>query len=208
MSKINYPIETSAAKTARAGFSNRRLSWKDSVELSRFIKGMKTSKAKAFLEDVIRMKRAVPLKKFNDNRGHKHGIGPGRYPVNVSKAFLELINSAEKNAENKGLDVKSLIVQYAFANKGASFSRPRRNEFRGQIRKSANVSIILRETGAGLPKAKAAKKAEKKVEKKEIKEESTPKAEAKTEKPAEPATPKKEEPKAQKTEKSEHAAKK
>ncbi len=58
-----------------------------------------------------------------------------------------------------------MIVQYAFANKGASFSRPRRNEFRGQIRKSANVSIILKETGAGLPKGKAAKKAEAKAEK-------------------------------------------
>lgn len=165
MSNINYPIETSAAKTSRAGFSNRRLSWKDSVEVARFIKGMKASKAKAFLEDVIRKKRAVPLKKFNDNRGHKHGMGPGRYPVNVSLAFLELINSAEKNAENKGLNVKSLIIQYAFANKGATFNRPRRNAFRGQIRKSANASIILQETGAGLPKAKAAKKAETKQEK-------------------------------------------
>ncbi len=89
MSKINYPIQTCTLKTSRAGFSNRRLSWKDSVELARFVKGMKTAKAKAFLQDVIRMKRAVPLRKFNDNRGHKPGkLGPGRYPVNVSKAFL------------------------------------------------------------------------------------------------------------------------
>ncbi|VVB60792.1 50S ribosomal protein L22 [uncultured archaeon] len=190
MSSINYPIQTSPAKTSRAGFSNRRLSWKDSIEVARFIKGMKTTKAKAFLEDVVKMKRAVPLKKFNDNRGHKPGkLGPGRYPVNVSLAFLELINSAEKNAENKGLDVKSLIVQYAFANKGASFSRPRRNSFRGQIRKSANVSIILRETGAGLPKTKAAKKAEAKQEKKV-----EAKTEAKVKEPAaqESVTPKKE----------------
>ncbi len=131
---------------------------------------MKASKAKAFLEDVIKKKRAVPLKKFNDNRAHKPGMGPGRYPVNVSLAFLELINSAEKNAENKGLDVKGMIVQYAFANKGSTFSRPRRNAFRGQIRKSANVSIILRETGASILKAKAKKqepKAEKKTEEKQ-----------------------------------------
>jgi len=174
MSSINYPIETSAAKTSRAGFSNRRLSWKDSVEVARFIKGMKASKAKAFLQDVIKMKRAVPLKKFNDNRGHKHGMGPGRYPVNVSLAFLELINSAEKNAENKGLDTKGMIVQYAFANKGSTFMRPRRNEFRGQERKSANVSIILRETSASQTKAKPVKKQEKK-------------SEAKTEKPSEHA---------------------
>lgn len=180
MSSINYPIETSPLKTSRAGFSNRRLSWKDSVEVARFIKGMKASKAKAFLQDVIKKKRAVPLKKFNDNRGHKHGMGPGRYPVNVSLAFLELINSAEKNAENKGLDTKNMIVQYAFANKGSSFSRPRRNEFRGQVRKSANVSIILRETSTSQTKAKPAKKQEKKSEKK-------------TEKPSEHAAPKKEE---------------
>jgi len=179
MASINYPIETSAAKTSRAGFSNRRLSWKDSVEVARFIKGMKASKAKAFLEDVIKMKRAVPLKKFNDNRAHKPGkLGPGRYPVNVSLAFLELINSAEKNAENKGLDTKNMIVQYAFANKGSTFSRPRRNAFRGQIRKSANVSIILRETTASTIKTKAKKQ--------------EPKTESKAEKPKEHvhATPK------------------
>ncbi len=165
MSSINYPIETSATKTSRAGFSNRRLSWKDSVEVARFIKGMKASKAKAFLQDVIKKKRAVPLKKFNDNRGHKHGMGPGRFPVNVSLAFLELINSAEKNAENKGMDTKGMIIQYAFANKGSTFMRPRRNEFRGQERKSANVSIILRETGASTLKTNAKK--EKKAEAKE-----------------------------------------
>ncbi|MBU4300784.1 MAG: 50S ribosomal protein L22 [Nanoarchaeota archaeon] len=189
MSNINYPIETSAAKTSRAGFSNRRLSWKDSVEVARFIKGMKVTSAKAFLQDVIKKKRAVPLKKFNDNRGHKHGMGPGRYPVNVSLAFLELINSAEKNAENKGLDTKGMIIQYAFANKGATFMRSRRNEFRGQERKSANVSIILHETGAS--KSKAAKKQEKK-------------AEARTEKPKEHAPKVPKEAKKEET-KTEHA---
>ncbi len=201
MSKINYPIETSAAKTSRAGFSNRRLSWKDSIEVARFIKGMKVTKAKAFLQDVIKMKRAVPLKKFNDNRAHKPGkLGPGRYPVNVSLAFLELINSAEKNAENKGLDVKSLIVQYAFANKGSSFSRPRRNAFRGQVRKSANVSIMLKETGASQLQLKTkAKKQEKKVEAKtgEKQRQKDVDSTQGKEKPAEHASPKKEEPKAE-----------
>ncbi len=139
---------------------------------------MKTAKAKAFLHDVIRKKRALPLPRFNDNRGHKPGkLGPGRYPVNVSKMFLELIESAEKNAEHKGLDEAALVIKYVFANKGGSFSRPRRNEFRGQIRKSANISIIVEALGGAI---KAEKKAsEKRAEKKAA--EAKPKAEEKKE---------------------------
>jgi len=172
---INYQAQTDPKTTARAGVMNARLSWKDSIEMGRFLKGMKTAKAKAFLHDVIRKKRALPLPRFNDNRGHKPGkVGPGRYPVNVSLTFLELIESAEKNAGHKGLDEKNLVVKYVFANKGATFNRPRKNELRGQIRKSANISIIIegKETPA------SAKKAEKKAEEKK------------------PAAPKQEKPKA------------
>lgn len=183
MSNINYPIQTDPKTTARSGIMNARLSWKDSIEMGRFIKGMKAAKAKAFLQDVIRKKRALPLPRFNDNRGHKPGkLGPGRYPVNVSRAFLELIESAEKNAEHKGLDEAALVVKYVFANKGGSFSRPRRNEFRGQIRKSANISIILEGKEIVASAKKAGKHAEKKSEEK--------KSEApKQEKPAAKAEP-------------------
>ena len=181
---INHPIETDPKTTSRAGVVNARLSWKDSIEMGRFLKGMKTAKAKAFLQDVIRKKRALPLPRFNDNRGHKPGkVGPGRYPVNVSKTFLELIESAEKNAGHKGLDEKNLVVKCVFANKGATFSRPRKNELRGQIRKSANISIILegKETAASAKKAVKHAHAEKKAEEKKPEAPKQEKPAAKTE---------------------------
>lgn len=183
MPKINYVVEADAKTTARAGVSNSRISWKDSVEVARFIKGMKSAKAKAFLQDVIKLKRAVPLKKFNDNRGHKPGkLGPGRYPINVSKIFLALLESAESNAEAKGLDAKNLVVKYAFANKGQSFSRPRKNDLRGQVRKSANISVILEHAGEIVGGAsKASKEPQKKAGPKQEMKKQEKKIEAKPE---------------------------
>lgn len=141
-----YPQKHDPKKTAKAGGRNIPISLKKSVELGRFVKGKKLERAKKELGEVIKLKRPVPFKRFKMHVAHKKGkIAAGRYPVKTAEKLLELIESAENNAENQGLEMKKLIIKNVAASKGFSFRRPRRFEFRGQVKKSTNLSVILEE---------------------------------------------------------------
>ncbi len=146
MSGLKYPFKEDLKKIARAGARNLRISHKNSIEISRFIKGMSTDKAKAYLEDVIKKKRAIPYKKFCKGTPHRKGIGAGKYPVNASKDFLKIIENAEANAENKGLEVKKLIIKHVSANKGGlRFFRGAR-AFGRRRTKSTNIYMVVGES--------------------------------------------------------------
>lgn len=140
-----YPIKTDPKKHAKVCARNQRLSKKHSIEIGRLISGMKLENAQKYLEDVLKKKKAIPYTKFNTNLGHKKGIGPGRYPLLVTKKYVELLKSAQKNAEYIGLDTKNLIISNVHTTKGNAYYRPRRTRFRGQQTKSANISIIVQE---------------------------------------------------------------
>lgn len=142
------------------------ISTKASIEVASFIRGKDLSKAVALMEGVIVKKVAVPYKKFNRDVGHKKGrIAAGRYPINVAKEVLRLLLSAEKNAENKGLDTKALFVKSVIANRGTNTVKSSR--FRGRQAKRTHLEIILEE------KQKTAnKKSKKEKESKWLKENS------------------------------------
>lgn len=119
MAKINYTIELDPETTAKAMAYELHVSPKKSREVGRFIKGMHSEDAKAYLEDVIKFKKAIPFKKHNDSLGHKKGgMAAGRYPINVAKEFLKLIKSAEHNAEYKGLDSKNMRIAHVASKRG------------------------------------------------------------------------------------------
>ena len=98
---------------------NLPISTKQSVEISNFIRKKETSKAKMLLNEVLEHKKAVPFKRYNRDTGHKSGnIASGRYPEKAIQNFLKLINTAEANAEDKGLDSKNLIITEMKADQG------------------------------------------------------------------------------------------
>ncbi|WP_297477424.1 50S ribosomal protein L22 [Thermococcus sp.] len=107
-------------RMARASGRDLRISPKHSVELLREIRGMMLNDALRYLDDVIALKRPVPMKRFNDSQGHKpgRGFGPGRYPVKVAKAVKKILLNAKNNAEQKGLDVDRLRITHAAAHRG------------------------------------------------------------------------------------------
>ncbi|WP_297519206.1 50S ribosomal protein L22 [Thermococcus sp.] len=107
-------------RMARASGRDLRISPKHSVELLREIRGMMLNDALRYLDDVIALKRPVPMKRFNDSQGHKpgRGFGPGRYPVKVAKAVKKVLLNAKNNAEQKGLDVDRLRIIHAAAHGG------------------------------------------------------------------------------------------
>lgn len=99
--------------------TNLPISTKVSIEICNYIRNKKLEKAKVMLQRVLDKKEAIPFKRYNMDIGHKPGrIAAGRYPHKASKVFLDLINSLEKNAENKGFNSELLKINFAVANKG------------------------------------------------------------------------------------------
>jgi large subunit ribosomal protein L22 len=113
-------IPVDSAKTARAYGRDLDCSPKSGRNVARAIKGMPVERAKAFLESVARLETPVPFKvrvrKIHHRRGE--GFGPGKWPVGVVTRFLKVLESAEANAEYKGLDKERLVITHASAYQG------------------------------------------------------------------------------------------
>jgi len=129
------------AHQAKAVGKNLRVSWKDCTEIGRFIKGDEVEKAKNKLERVIEKKLPVPMTKFDSGAGHKSGKGPGKYPVKASEKMLELVEQAESNAENEGLNRNALKIENVVTNQGPSIRTPKRH--RGREIKSSHVKLVV-----------------------------------------------------------------
>jgi large subunit ribosomal protein L22 len=128
---------------AKAVGKNMRVSYKETTEIGRFIKGDSIEKAENKLERVIEKELPVPMTKFNSDAGHKSGGGPGKYPVKAAKEMLVKLQSAVSNAENEGLNVDQLEVQNVISNQGPKMRTPKRH--RGREKKTSHVTIIVGE---------------------------------------------------------------
>src|SRR3972149_197144 len=105
-------------KTAKASGREIKVSHKHAREVCKAIKGMTLTNAKQYLRDVMDKKKAVPFTRYNKKAGHRHGLVKsfaGRYPQKTAKQILTIIQGAEANAENKGLDVDRLRILHAAA---------------------------------------------------------------------------------------------
>jgi large subunit ribosomal protein L22 len=118
--------ELDPEKTAKASGREIRVSHKHAREVCRTIKGMMLTNAKEYLRDVIDKKKAVPFRRYKKKAGHRHGLEKtyaGRYPIKAAKKVLNVIEGAEANAENKGLDVDRLRIFHAAAYPGTKIKR-------------------------------------------------------------------------------------
>lgn len=129
MPKWRYSIieeELDPEKTAKASGREIRVSHKASREVCRTIKGMMLANAKAYLRAVIEKKKAVPFRRYKKKLGHHKNIEKtfaGKYPVKATRQILRVIEAAEANAENKGLDVDRLRILHAAAYPGIKLKR-------------------------------------------------------------------------------------
>ena len=104
--------------TAKAIGKELPISPKFSREICGMIRGRNVHDAMRMLEEVIELKRAVPLKRFNKRVSHKPGVGPGRYPQKAAGAILQVLQSAVANAEYKGLDSEEMVISTISASIG------------------------------------------------------------------------------------------
>lgn len=137
-------MEHNAQHTALAQGTNLAVSWKFSFEVARFIRGKDLETAKKLMQGVTVLDVAVPFRRYDFDLAHKRGgIGPGRFPVKAAKAILEVLESAEMNAINKGLDQKKLYVQSIVTNKGTTVAHGGR--LGGRRAKRTHIAIVLAE---------------------------------------------------------------
>ncbi len=115
-----YTTTSDPSTTARAYGRDLPCSPKSGRNVARAIKGMPVARAKLFLTQVKALKVPVPFtvrhRKIHHRRGT--GFGPGRYPVQTVKCFLKVLESAEANAEYKGLDKERLVITHSTAYQG------------------------------------------------------------------------------------------
>lgn len=109
----------------RASLREKTISHKHAREIAVKIKGMSIDSARNYLQDVIRLKRAVPFRRYHNEVGHKSdtGVMAGRYPQKAANEFVKLLDNLESNAEYRGMDLDRLKIINATVHKGRKIER-------------------------------------------------------------------------------------
>ena len=129
MPKWGYSIITEyldPEKTAKASGREIRVSQKSSREVCATIRGMKLTLAKRYLREVIKKEKPVPFRRHTKKTAHRRGLEKtfaGRYPIKAAQKILQVVEGAEANAENKGMDIERLKIFHAAAYPGMKIKR-------------------------------------------------------------------------------------
>lgn len=112
-------------KHVRSAIREKAISHKHAREIAVTIKGMSIEKARDYLMDVVKIKRAVPFRRYKNEVGHKSdtGVMSGRYPQKAAGEFIKLLDNLESNAEYRGMDLDRLRIVNATVHKGRKIKR-------------------------------------------------------------------------------------
>ncbi|CEP07135.1 hypothetical protein [Parasitella parasitica] len=116
------------AKAAKSRGSYLRVHFKNTHEVAAAVKGLKLSKAYAYLNNVTEHKQVIPFRRFNGGVGRasqakEFGTTQGRWPVKSVKFVTDLLKNAESNAEAKGLNVEELYISSIVVNQAPKHRR-------------------------------------------------------------------------------------
>lgn len=156
-------------KEAKVFGKQLNISRKHASAICKEIKGKSIEDAISLMESVIAFKKAIRFR--GAEIPHRRGMESGRYPIKASKEFIKMLKNLSANASVKGIDVDTLKIKTAKADKAVDKRGGRFLRF-----KRANVLIIGEGKAAEKTKEKPADK-EKKAEQR--KEEVTTKIEGK-----------------------------
>jgi len=148
---MGYSMDSDPEKTSKALGIEIGVSPKHCREVCKMLKGMKVEAAKKYLKEVVDIKTPVTYTRFKMCVRHKHKIGPGRYPKNAAKAILKVLESAQSNAEYKGLDAENMRVKIAAAHRGRiqkSFMPRAQGRSTPWNDQTTNIEVILEEVEA------------------------------------------------------------
>ncbi|XP_040584266.1 60S ribosomal protein L17-like [Mesocricetus auratus] len=83
---------------------------------------MHIQKATKYLKAVTLKKQCVPFRRYNGGvvrctQAKQWGWTQGRWPKKSAESLLHMLKNAESNAERKGLEVDSLVIEHIQVNK-------------------------------------------------------------------------------------------
>ena len=148
---MGYSQKTDPETTSRALGVEIGVSPKHCREVCKMLVGKKVEDAKKYLQGVIDLKTAVPYTRFKMFLNPKPKVGPGRYPKNAAKAILRVIESAQSNAEYKGLEADNMRVKVAAAHRGRiekGYMPRAQGRSTPWNEQTTNIEIILEEVEA------------------------------------------------------------
>lgn len=114
------------------------ISTKHAIAICNFIRGMTIDEAIFLLNDVIKMKKAIPMKGEIPHRKGK--IMSGRYPIKAAQEFIKLLKQLSANATVNDLDLENVKIEC----KADRASRPYRR-FGSMRFKRTHVTLKLKE---------------------------------------------------------------
>ncbi|OBS81720.1 hypothetical protein A6R68_24289, partial [Neotoma lepida] len=110
---VRYSLDPeNPTKSCKSRGSNLRVHFKNTCETAQAIKGMHIRKATKYLKDVTLKKQCVPFRRYNGGVGPTMGWTQGRWPKKSAEFLLHMLKNAESNAELKGFDVDSLVIEH------------------------------------------------------------------------------------------------
>lgn len=116
---------------------NIPISAKHSIAIGKSIKGKKIGDAIIELNQVLKLKKAIPMRGEIPHR-HGRGISGGRFPKKASESFIKLLKSLSANADYNGLE--NPVVSEVISNIG---ERPF-GRFGAVRKKRTHIKIIAR----------------------------------------------------------------
>uniref|UniRef100_A0A8C2VRC8 Large ribosomal subunit protein uL22 n=1 Tax=Chinchilla lanigera TaxID=34839 RepID=A0A8C2VRC8_CHILA len=120
---VHYSLDPeNPTKLCKSGGSNLRVHFKNTCETAQAIEGQHTRKATTYLKHVTLKKQCVPFQRYNGGAGRcaqakQWGWTQGRWPKKSAEFLLHTLKNADSNAELKGLDVDSLVIERVQVNK-------------------------------------------------------------------------------------------
>lgn len=120
MGRVDFTLQLSdETRAAKAMGYELHISPKHAVEICTELRGRKLEDAKRILEQVIKLERPIPMRRFKKKVAHRSEIGgPGRYPEKAAREILKILKDAEANAKYKGLDPSNMVIVHMCAKKG------------------------------------------------------------------------------------------
>lgn len=156
-SKWVYPDIGDREAVAKALGRELPISYKESVEIAKVIRGMRLREAIELLEKVVKKEVPIPFTRFNGGVGHRRALAKlygrwkvqsGRYPVKAAKYILKVLRNAENNAEQKGLDVDNLTILHIATHRGRYIKRYMPRAFgraTPKFRTTTHIEVIVGE---------------------------------------------------------------
>ncbi|XP_050011742.1 60S ribosomal protein L17-like, partial [Alexandromys fortis] len=170
---VHYSLDPeNPTKSCKSRGSN----FKNTHETAQAIKGMHIQKATKYLKDATLKKQCVPFRWYNGGVGRcaqakQWGWTQGWRPKKSAEFLLHMLKNAESNADLKGLDVDSLVIEHIQVNKAPKM---RRRIYRAHgwinpyLSSPCHMEMILTEKEQIVPKPEEEAAQKKKISQKKL----------------------------------------